>query len=81
MPSKLTSWRTTVYGAMLSGLAYWEGIGFKIPETRQEVVTLLGSLLVLLFGLAARDAKVSQQAHQEEKIEQLTQDASKIVKP
>lgn len=62
------SWRTTLFGAALSILTYWQGVGYKLPATKQEWATMVGSVLLLLFGLSARDAKVSQQEHAEEKV-------------
>ncbi len=76
-----TSWRTTLCGIAIGVLTYWSSIGWRIPATRQEFVAFLGSVALLLLGLVARDAKVSQQEHQEEKMNALTQEQSKIIRP
>lgn len=81
IPSPRTSWRTTACGYAFAALMYWSGIGFKIPQTKQEWATFLGSVVVIVWGSVQRDAKVSQVEHQEEKVEKLINDVPKIIKP
>ena len=51
----LGNWRTSASGTMLGILGWWAGVGFKVPETKQEWAMAVGSILVTVFGLSAKD--------------------------
>lgn len=38
-------------------LLWWQGVGFKIPETKQEWAFAIGGALIAVLGLGAKDPK------------------------
>lgn len=73
------SWRTTICGVGLGLVTQWQAVGFKVPTSSQDWAATAGSVLLALLGWSARDAKVSQVEHAEEK--ELIADPPKIVEP
>ena len=53
----LSNWHTTVSGAAAGLLLYWSTVGFKLPEARQEWVSLLGGAALALLGVNAKDGR------------------------
>jgi len=41
---------TTLLGVFAGALTYWGNVGFQLPHTRQEAVTLLGSCILAALG-------------------------------
>jgi hypothetical protein len=58
MLKAVRNWYTTGSGTLAAALLYWSSVGFKIPSTRQEAMTLCGSLALVLFGISAKDGAV-----------------------
>ena len=51
----LGNWRTSLCGSLIGALIWWAGVGFKIPETKQEWAATIGGMLVAVLGLSAKD--------------------------
>ena len=49
------NWYTTLIGTLGGILVWWSGVGFKIPETRQEWASTVGGIALALLGLSAKD--------------------------
>lgn len=54
----LANWHTTASGVAAGLLLYWSTVGFKLPQTAQETVSLLGGAALALLGVTAKDGRV-----------------------
>ena len=55
MKKAIGNWRSSLYGSLSGALLWWAGVGFKIPETKQEWAFTLGSLAMVMWGLSGKD--------------------------
>lgn len=55
IPRIVTHWKTSVSGMVPALLLWWQGVGFKIPDTKQEWACALGGALIALSGLGLKD--------------------------
>lgn len=54
----MKSWKTTLFGVAIAVLTYIQGVGEKLPETRQEWITFAISVALVAFSAAAKDFDV-----------------------
>ena len=50
-----THWKTSIGGMAPALLLWWQGVGFKIPETKQEWAFAIGGALIAVLGLGIKD--------------------------
>ena len=53
----LANWHTTASGIVAGALLYWSTVGFRLPQTSQEWVSLLGGAALALLGVNAKDGR------------------------
>ena len=50
-------WKTSMAGMIPAVLIWWQGVGFKIPETKAEWGAAVGGILIAVMGLGSRDSR------------------------
>ena len=50
-------WKTSIVGVVPAALIWWQGVGFKIPETKAEWGAAVGGILIAVMGLGSRDSR------------------------
>ena len=50
-------WKTSLAGIIPAVLIWWQGVGFKIPETKNEWGAAVGGILIAAWGLGSQDSR------------------------
>ena len=51
----LANYRTSAAGLALGALLWWQGTGFRLPESKQEWAATLGAAAIAVLGILAKD--------------------------
>jgi hypothetical protein len=54
----LANWRTTAAGWLLGALLWWQGNGFKVPQTHHDWAATIGAAAIVVLGTLAKDGAV-----------------------